>query len=1070
MSGRTLVRRRSSSWWLVAVLALAATLAGPAGVEGQQGALTGQVTDASSLEPVAGAQVYFPELDLGTLTNEEGRYRIAGVPAGTHAVRVRLLGYRPATRNVTVEGGATASVDFQLSISAVSLSEIVVTQTGAQEARELGRAVTTIDAAQEVGRSKSTTVQDLIKGRTTGTVIRSSSGSVGAGSTFQVRGNTTLSLDNTPLIYIDGVRVSNTNDNLGGQFTGDFFTGGQQTSRISDLNPEDIESIQVLKGPAATTLYGSEAASGVLVIETKRGTTGDTRWTGRAEAGGNWDSTDWMGVAYNPTEDPSFPLTFATVESLFDIDLVPDDVAGQLVPGVKDTVYLFNALENRAAGIDDPFRTGLEQNYGATVRGGVADGEVTYYASGEYESLEGNLPANSVTKWNGRLNLNVDAGEKVDLSFSNGFTANNTALPQNDNNGFGIVSQSLLGISTFGPFDRPDPRAGGAAVRTCPLFFELVRSDLGPALGLGTADLGQCPSPLITFPSFEDSFLTRTTDDTQRFTGSGTVTYRPWDFLTNRLTVGYDEYDQTNQQINPVTPRLVPISEAFRGFLQKAKVRGTNLTLNASSTAEYAVAEELSASTTAGVQWYDTQTDQILVQCQQFPAGSAACDNAVSLDQTGTNDFFIERRTLGIFAEQQVAWRNVLYLTGGFRVDDNSAFGDELTAELFPQVSLSYILSDEGWFPDVFEQFKLRGAWGQSGQQPNSNAAFSLLAANPVTFRGQEGISVTSGEEPGTIGVAQPGNPELSPARVSEVELGFDMSVVEGRLSGEFTWYRQTTEDDIVTRPLPPSSGFATPQFTNVGELVNSGVEVAVNATAFSLPDLTWDWRVQVSTNHNEITELTNPIDLGFEQRHEEGRSFASYYDNAVFFNDNGDIVPSDGNVFSAPGVPGGDPTPNVNGSLSTTLTLFGHVSLYSLAEWATGHQMHSNTQEFACFFINECARVMQVDPFTGQPDDEARLLRAAGPPGAELNFVEDAEYLKLRTVSLRFDLPESWTRFMSGKDMSLQLTGENLAAWYSFFQDPEGTSGGQQQGGFFSDFATVPPAKRVTASLQVSF
>lgn len=1071
MTGRFVLGSRSTLPLVGAILALVATAGAPGAATGQEGAVTGRVIQASNFEPLVGAQVFLPDLDQGTLTNAEGRYRITGVPAGTHRVRSRLLGFRPVTRTVTVEAGGTAAVDFELSISAVSLSEIVVTQTGTQVSRELGRAVTTIDATEEVQRSRSSTIQDLLKGRSTGAVIRSSSGSVGAGSTFQIRGNATLSLDNTPLIYIDGVRVSNTNDNLGGQFSGNFFTGGQQTSRLSDIRPEDIESIQVLKGPSATTLYGSEAASGVLVIETKRGTSEDARWTGRAEAGGNWDSTDWMGVAYKPTEDPSFPLTFATFESLFGVDLVPDDQENLLVPGVKDTVYLFNALRGGAAGMSSPFRTGFEQDYGATVRGGISEGDVTYYASGGYEDLEGNLPTNRVTKWGARLNFGVDAGERTDLSFSSAFTSNVTELPQNDNNGFGIVSQSLLGISTFGPFDRSDPRSGGEVVRTCPLFFELSRSSLGPALGLGIGDLGACPSPLVTFPTFEDAFLTRTTDDTQRFTGSATVNYRPWDFLTGRLTVGYDEFDQTNTQINPVVPRLVPVSQVFVGTLQKAKTRASDLTINASSTAEADLADRLRSTTTVGLQWFDENSDQIFVQCQEFPAGSPACDNAVRLDQTGSNDFFVGRRTLGVYAEQQLAWRDVVYLTAGARVDDNSAFGDELTAELFPQASLSWVLSDEAWFPELFEQFKLRGAWGQSGEQPATNAAFSLLGANPATFRGQDVISVTSGAEPDAANApAQPGNPDLSPARVTELELGFDMSVLEGRLSGELTWYRQTTRDDIVTRPLPPSTGFAEPQFTNVGELVNTGIEAAVNATAFSMPDLVWDWRVQVSTNSNEITELTNPIDLGFEQRHQEGRSFAAYHDNAVFFDPSGEIVETDGAVFEAPGVPGGDPTPNVNGSLSSSLTLFEHVTMYGLAEWATGHQMHSNTQEFTCFFINECARVFRVDPETGGPSREARLLRAAGPPGAELNFVEDADYVKLRTVSLRFDVPEPWTRFFGGRDLSLQLTGENLAHWSGFFQDPEATSGGQEQNGFFSDFATVPPAKRVTASLQVSF
>ncbi|MFW6192389.1 MAG: SusC/RagA family TonB-linked outer membrane protein [Gemmatimonadota bacterium] len=1023
-----------------AVAALTALALSTGAASAQEGTVTGQVVDASNLEPVVGAQVFFPDLDEGTLTNEEGRYRITGVPAGSHEVRVRLLGYRSANQNVTVESGETATADFQLSVSAVSLGEIVVTQTGEQEARELGRAVTTIDAGNEVERSKSRTVNDLIKGRSTGTVVRSSSGSVGTGSNFNIRGNTTLSLGNTPLIYIDGVRVSNDNVGIGGM--GQFFTGGQQSSRLNDLSPEDIESIQVLKGPSATTLYGSEAASGVLVIETKQGSGDESRWTGRAQVGGNWDSTDWPSVAYNPTDDITVPL-------------------GGLA---KDTTYLMNLLEGKEAGIAPPFRTGLEQNHAGTVRGGFADGDVNYYASAGYEALEGNLPGNRVDKWNARGNFQLSPSEDVDVSLSSGFTSNTTHLPQNDNNSFGVIGQALIGLGFFAPMNRVDPVAGGDPVRTCPLAFELATGpnrDAGAPLG-AISD-ANCAAPFFGL-TFDEAALTSTTDDTQRFLGSGTLTARPWDFLTTRLTVGYDEFDQDGTQITPDVPSLVSFSEAFEGSLSRSKTRGTNLTLQGTSTADFELSDEVTSSTTAGVQWFDEQQTNIFITCQDFPAGSPACDNSRDLLKTGGEDFFTEERTLGIFGEQQFAWRNRLFVTGGVRIDNNSAFGENLDAEVLPNASLSYVMSDEEWFPEFFEQFKVRGAWGQSAEQPGTNDAFTLLAANPTPFQGTRQIGIAP---------AQPGNPELSVATVTEVEAGMEMSILEGRLSGEFTWYRQTTEDDVVARALPPSAGFPSSQFDNVGELINTGVEASLNATAFSTADLTWDWTAQVSTNYNEITELDNPIDLGFTQRHAEGQAFGAYFAPGFFVEEpGGEVQETDGSGFEIPGIPGfdgGQPTPNVNGSLSTTVTLFNHVTLYSLAEMATGHHIDNNTAQFVCgSAVHRCANVFDVGP-DGQLTDESRVKRAAADGGGELNFVEEADYVKLRTVSVRFDLPDDWTRFMSGQDVSLQLTGENLATFTGYSLDPELTVAGQTQA-FFSDFLTLPPAKRVTASMQVSF
>lgn len=1012
--------------------------AGP--LRAQQGAVTGQVVDASNLQPVSGAQVFFPNLDLGTLTNEEGRYRITGVPAGTHRLRVRLLGYRASVRQVEVSAGETVTANFQLNVSAVSLGEIVVTQTGEQRSRELGRNISTIDAADQVQKSRSGTIQDLIKGRATGTTIRSASGSVGTSQNFNIRGNTTLTLGNTPEIYIDGVRVNNDNAGV------DFF-GGQQTSRLNDLNPEDIESIQVLKGPSATTLYGADAAQGVLVIETKRGRSGDTRWTGRVEGGGNWDSTDWIGVTWSPVQGPV--LT----------------VPGLGIPAVGDSVHIMNLLEGNGAGIDAPFRTGAERNFAGSARGGFAEGNVTYYISGEYEQDKGNLDANMVTKWSTRANFNISPSEKVDVSVSNGFTNNNTRLPQNDNNSFGIVAQGLLGLPLFNPVDRMDPfNPDNGMVRTCPLAFEAAKGlnalgippdlpSLGPAGFCGQAEFGL---------TFDQAALTTGGDDVQRYTGSGTITYRPVDFLTSRVTVGFDETDNLFDSFTPNVPNLQGFSDSFEGFILKQNSRQTELTIQGTSTADFALTDDFTSSTTAGVQWLDSQNEGINVQCQTFPAGSPACDNAVQFQQTGTNDFFVEERTLGLFWEEQIGWRDRMFLTGGGRLDDNSSTGADLSAKFFPQISYSWVMSEEEFFPGFFDQFKLRVAWGQSGKLPGTNDALALAAANPSPFRGEDVLSVTPG---------QPGNPDLEPARVSEWEVGADLSILDGRLGGEFTWYRQTTEDDIVSRPLAPSTGFPFNQNANVGKLRNNGVETALNATAFNLPDLTWDLRAQVSTNFNEILQLDNPIDLGFNQRHAQGRPFGAYFSRAAFLNDAGEVEVTPGSVFELEGTPidETDPTPNVNGSLSSTVTLFNHVTLYGLAELATGHQIFDDNLEFACdFALTKCANVFEVGP-DGQLTDRARLQRAAAPADAELNFVEDADYVKLRTVSLRFDLPNSWTQFFNGRDVSLQVTGENLAMWTGATSDPEATVGGSTQA-FFSNFLTLPPAKRVTASMQVSF
>ncbi|HKK08184.1 MAG TPA: carboxypeptidase-like regulatory domain-containing protein, partial [Gemmatimonadota bacterium] len=364
-------------------------LVGAGAARAQEGTVTGQVSDQASLEPLVGAQVFLPGTQLGTLTDDQGHYRITGVPAGSHEVRVRLIGYRSAARNVSVEAGQAVTADFRLSVSAVSLEEVVVTATGTQRQRELGHAVSTIDAASQIQKSESNNLADLIQGNATGVSIRQSSGSVGTGSTIKIRGNSSISLDNTPLIYVDGVRVANDNDVNTVNATLDV--GGQRPSRLNDLNPQDIESIDVLKGPSAVTLYGTEAAAGVILITTKKGRQGQTQYNFRAELGGNWDATSW----------PAMAIDFS---SYFGFG--------------KDTIYQSRLFDGEP-GIKSPFRTGMQNTYAASVRGGLQG--IDYFVSGQYQNLQGNLPSNDVTKWNARGNLSIHPSDKVDISVSNGF-------------------------------------------------------------------------------------------------------------------------------------------------------------------------------------------------------------------------------------------------------------------------------------------------------------------------------------------------------------------------------------------------------------------------------------------------------------------------------------------------------------------------------------------------------------------------------------------------------------------------------------------------------------------------
>src|SRR5881398_2003171 len=305
--------------WLVA----AAFAAGP--VQAQQGTVAGQVTDKSNQQAVAGAAVLVVGTSLQARTGREGRYSITNAPPGRYQVQVRFIGFATATQPVNVTAGQSATLDFALTPAAVPLDAVVVSATGEeQQKRELGNNVATIDAAKITQLAAPTNAADLLNSRVPGVEVLQSGGTTGSGSRVRIRGATSLSLSNEPIIVVDGIRIDNTPQagNL------ENFTGGQAPSRLNDLNPEDFESVEVVKGPSAAVLYGTDAANGVIQIRTKRGRPGRATWTAFAEGGTLNEETKW-------------PANYAALDTAGKLCLVSDQAQGSCTIARVDS---FNPL------------------------------------------------------------------------------------------------------------------------------------------------------------------------------------------------------------------------------------------------------------------------------------------------------------------------------------------------------------------------------------------------------------------------------------------------------------------------------------------------------------------------------------------------------------------------------------------------------------------------------------------------------------------------------------------------------------------------------------------------------
>ena len=443
----------------LAFLAWLLLLAAPAIATAQTGTISGKVTDESGGAPLEAARVVLAGTTRIETTDREGGYTFRNVAAGTYPLRVLRVGYRPATDTVTVAEGASVTADISMTAAPVQLDEIVTTATGEQRKLEIGNAVTTIDVAKVAQQAPIQEFSNLISGRAAGVQVLKSAGTTGTGTRIRIRGSNSISLSNEPLYYLDGIRLESGSESTTLQ-VGAFSdqSSNQGPSRINDIVPDDIESIEIVKGPAAATLYGIQASNGVVRITTKHGTAGPPRWNLFSEVGAVEDNHDYPLNYFGRVDtltDTSGLDGFCTIQSQLD---------GVCTQSRLQTDQPLNNPSTR------PYKAGLRQQYGASVSGG--SDQVTYYISGSYENEKGpfrlpkleedsirsavgsvpdnQLRPNALEKYGVRGNVQANVSPKFDVDASLGFVTSNTRFIENDN--------SFLTVNGSGTYSvTPDP-------------------------------------------------------------------------------------------------------------------------------------------------------------------------------------------------------------------------------------------------------------------------------------------------------------------------------------------------------------------------------------------------------------------------------------------------------------------------------------------------------------------------------------------------------------------------------------------------------------------------------------
>ena len=976
------------------------------------GTIAGRIVDAVSGVPIDAAYVHIDELSLGTDSRPNGSFILVNVRAGLYEVVVERLGFTRGTQQVTVTAGGVATIEFQVSRDALRLDELVVTGTaGGTRARAIGNVVGRVEAVEIMEVAAVGTIQDLLGARESGLSFNRSSGNIGTGSEMRIRGVSSVTMGSQPLIYVDGIRVDN---QTGG---GPNLRDGGQVSSLDDFSPDEIESVEIIKGPAAATLYGTEASAGVIQIITKRGQRGATQFSMSIRQGATWlnDVSGKVGESFGR------------------------DASGNIIS--------FNIYETEKAAGRNHFQTGQLQTYTLSMRGGTD--RLRYFLSADYGDDAGIVSYNWKKQTNLRSNLTILPSDQVTVNVSLGYITGQTSFMQ-QRTAWGMWEQ----------FQWANPEGQDRILRG----FLRARP--------------------------EEIADNRAIRDLNRFTGSATLTHVPRPWFTHRVIIGTDVLNEENSQLFP--RRAVPeeFGALALGNLEVDRPRREYQTLDYAASATYGglpgLGENVQFTSSFGLQYY-ARTEEIVSGIGQvFPAPQITTLSGAASTSAGQS--FVENKSVGLYVQQEMGWNDRLFLTAAVRGDDNSAFGADFDAAIYPKFSGTWVLSEEdfwGGLDDYVSSFRLRSAWGKAGRQPDTFAGVTLYAPEPGPG-GQPSVT------PDVLG-----NPDLGPEVSSEIEVGFDAAFLDERISAQFTYYNQEVKDALIDVPVPPTFGFPGAQTVNLGQLTNWGWELNMNGRILDRSSFSWDLGLGINSNENRIDDLggnpeTNDLREGLNYPFQTERIILSAELDAT---GNAINVMCDGGTGVLGLDPGGAPEPcsgaprirQGNGlalpkheaTVNTTITLFDNLRLYAMAEWRGEHwrNLTDASCRHTCFQTSE-ASVRRDDPFM-----VAAITGRAQQTGLTNQF--DASFAKLREISLNYTLPTSLAARAGASRASINVAARNLwTIWQATYTigdattpsgetypgvpvtDPEA----RRAGSLTASNSNVPPLTNFTVTMRVTF
>ncbi len=1003
--------------------------------------VSGKVTGPEG-EGLPSISVTIRNTTLGATTDVNGNYNISGsLQPGNYTLIFTGIGYQRKEQTIQVGTAASYTSDVQMEIDALSMDEVIVTGTSeGTTKRQLGSYVSTVSADQ-LNKGATSNVLAALQGKTAGAQIVQNSGDPAGGISVRLRGISSINSSSEPLYIVDGIIVNNATTrvtNTSGNYDGQNFVGTIGQNRLADINPADIERIEVLNGAAAAAIYGSRANAGVVQIFTKRGSSGV------------------------PVISLSTGMMVSELRKSVEVNQSPTKFGGS--PDVETQDILTLAWTNttpvtRYDYNDYIFRTALGTDNTISVSGGKDN--TKYYISGSYFYNQGIVKNTDFRRYSFRSNLDQVINDK--LSFSLGLNYINSASDEKPD-----------GNSFFSPLN---------SINIIGNFHDLwTRDALGNIRVVGER---QRVNPVSVIEDIKQR------QETSRILSSLGVKWKPIRNLSLDYTMGIDNYNQNGKTFIP--PFAYPVNPGFygggisldpaqNGYASTANSNYFQINNEINATYQANISDDLGSTTQLGYSLQYEKSSYSLLQGRGLaPFVEVATGASTSLPGTDSRG---ELSVSGAYLQQNFKYRNHLFVTGAVRVDGSSVFGEDERNQVYVKASGSYVLSGADYWESLgvsswWNLFKLRMAYGESGNLTGIGPYDRFNSYSSIAFLGKTSFFSSS-----TLA-----NTTVKPERQTELEFGTDLGFMNNRIGIQFNYYIKEVDDLLINRVIAPTTGFSS-LLDNFGSLENKGFEVVLNLGLMQKNDFRWDLTGIYNQNRNKAVRIGQALTLlstngGAPVAILEGQPIGVFYGTFFARDANGNQIKNTSDIpvtergtqnsaldyttqRDANGLPTGtvlrkvigDPNPDYTASLVNELS-YKRFNLRVQFDAVQGVDV---------FNADWRTRQGVGNGKVAEQEQRGEIPRGyiLGVYGIEEWRIDDGSFVKLREVSLGYDFGKVSNVF-SG--LSVLFSGRNLFSWDDYKgYDPEVNAGGQSTILRGIDFGAVPIPRTFSLSIQAKF